>query len=154
MFKNVVEDLLQTALNERQDLFLIDFSLSGDNAIKIVIDGDNGVLVEDCMFISRAIEHNIDRDEHDFSLEVLSSGAVTPLILPRQYNKNIGRNLEIKTLDGQNFEGELTEVNEKEVILNWKTREPKPVGKGKVTVTKTATVAFDNIKEAKVKIKF
>ncbi|WP_178985994.1 ribosome assembly cofactor RimP [Winogradskyella helgolandensis] len=154
MIKKIVEDLLQTALAERQDLFLIDFSLSGDNAIKIVIDGDNGVLVEDCMFISRAIEHNIDREEHDFSLEVLSSGAATPLILPRQYNKHIGRNLEVKTLDNQEIEGELTEVNEADVVLSWKAREPKPVGKGKVTVAKTATITFDNIKEAKVKIKF
>ncbi|RED44371.1 ribosome maturation factor RimP [Winogradskyella eximia] len=154
MFKKTVEDLLQTALDERQDLFLIDFSLSGDNAVKIVIDGDNGVLVEDCMFISRAIEHNIDREEHDFSLEVLSSGAATPLILPRQYNKHVGRNLEVKTLDGQNFEGELTEVNNDGVVLSWKAREPKPIGKGKVTVAKSETVAFDNIKEAKVKIKF
>lgn len=154
MFKKIVEVLLQNALNERQDLFLIDFSLSGDNAIKIVIDGDNGVLVEDCMFISRAIEHNIDRDEHDFSLEVLSSGATTPLTLPRQFKKHIGRDLEVITLDSQNLEGKLTEVNDKEVVLKWKTREPKPVGKGKVTVSKEANVAFDNIKEAKVKIKF
>ena len=154
MFKKTVEDLLQGALDERQDLFLIDFTLSGDNAIKIVIDGDNGVLVEDCMFISRAIEHNIDRDEHDFSLEVLSSGAATPLTLPRQYKKHIGRNLEVKTLDSEKLEGELTEVNNEGLVLKWKTREPKPVGKGKVTVTKEANVAFDNIKEAKVKIKF
>ncbi len=154
MFKKTVEDLLQSALIERQDLFLIDFSLSGDNAIKIVIDGDNGVLVEDCMFVSRAIEHNIDREEHDFSLEVLSSGAATPLALPRQYKKHIGRNLEVKTIDGKNLEGELTDVNDEGVVLKWKTREPKPIGKGKVTVTKEANVTFENIKEAKVKIKF
>jgi ribosome maturation factor RimP len=154
MFKKTVEDLLQAALDERPDLFLIDFSLSSDNAIKIVVDGDNGVLVEDCMFISRAIEHNIDREEHDFSLEVLSSGAATPLVLPRQYKKHVGRNLEVKTLDSQSLEGELTDVNDKGVVLKWKTREPKPVGKGKVTVTKEANVTFENIKEAKVKIKF
>ena len=154
MFKKTVEDLLQSALDERQDLFLIDFSLTGDNAIKIVIDGDNGVLVEDCMFISRAIEHNIDREEHDFALEVLSSGASTPLVLPRQYKKHVGRNLEVKTLDSQSLEGELTSVNDKGVVLKWKTREPKPVGKGKVTVAKAANVAFENIKEAIVKIKF
>ena len=154
MFKKTVENLLQTALDERQDLFLIDFSLSTDNAIKIVIDGDNGVLVEDCMFISRAIEHNIDRDEHDFSLEVLSSGATTPLTLPRQYKKHVGRVLEVKTNDGQNLEGKLIEANGEGVVLNWKAREPKPVGKGKVTVSKEANVTFDKIKEAKVKIKF
>jgi ribosome maturation factor RimP len=154
MFKKTVEDLLQTALDERQDLFLIDFSMSSDNAIKIIIDGDKGVLVEDCMFISRAIEHNIDRDEHDFSLEVLSSGAATPLTLPRQYKKHVGRHLEVKTNDGENIEGQLTEANDNGVVLKWKTREPKPIGKGKVTVTKEANVTFKNIKEAKVKIKF
>jgi ribosome maturation factor RimP len=154
MFKKTVEDLLQKALTERSDLFLIDFSVSADNAIKIVIDGDNGVLVEDCMFVSRAIEHNLDRDEHDFSLEVLSSGATTPLILPRQYNKHIGRNLEVMTNDSQHIEGELKEVNKQGVVLKWKAREPKLVGKGKVTVTKEANVAFNEIKEAKVKIKF
>lgn len=154
MFKKIVEDLLQEALNERKDLFLIDFSVSNDNAVKIIIDGDKGVLVEDCMFVSRAIEHNIDRDEHDFSLEVLSSGAATPLVLPRQYRKHIGRDLELKTADEQSIEGELAEVNEEGVVLKWKTREPKSVGKGKVTVTKEASVAFINIKEAKVKIKF
>lgn len=154
MFKKTVENLLQIALDERQDLFLIDFSVTGDNAIKIVIDGDKGVLVEDCMFISRAIEHNIDRDEHDFSLEVLSSGATTPLTLPRQYKKHIGRNLEVRTSNGENIEGQLTEASENGLVLKWKSREPKPIGKGKVTVTKEASVAFKDIREAKVKIKF
>lgn len=154
MFKKIVEDLLQKAFNERKDLFLIDFSVSSDNAVKIVIDGDEGVLVEDCMFISRAIEHNLDRDEHDFSLEVLSSGAATPLTQTRQYKKHVGRDLELTTTDNENLEGELTEVNNQGVVLMWKVREPKPTGKGKVTVTKQANVAFDDIKEAKVKIKF
>jgi ribosome maturation factor RimP len=154
MFREAVQKLLQDALEERQDLFLIDFAISSENAIKVVIDGDNGVLVEDCMFISRAIEHNIDRDEHDFSLEVLSSGATSPLALPRQYSKHIGRNLEVKTIDDQKLEGELTEVNKDRIVLRWKAREPKPVGKGKVTVQKEAVVAFEQIKEAKVKIIF
>ena len=52
------------------------------------------------------------------------------------------------------LEGTLTSVNDKEISLRWKTREPKPVGKGKVTVEKNALVAFDSIKEAKVKITF
>ncbi|MBN2867701.1 MAG: ribosome assembly cofactor RimP, partial [Flavobacteriaceae bacterium] len=72
MFTDTVKNLLNTALEERQDLFLIDFKMSNDNAIKITIDGDKGVTVEDCIFISRAIEHNIDREEYDFSLDVMS----------------------------------------------------------------------------------
>ena len=154
MLKNKAENLLKDALNERSDLFLISMTVGADNAIKVVVDGDNGVLVEDCMFISRAIEHNLDREEEDFSLEVLSAGAASPLTLPRQYKKNVGRNLEVITNDNQNIEGKLIKADEDSIQLTWKTREPKPIGKGKVTVQKEATVEITNIKEAKVKIKF
>ncbi len=154
MFKETVKVLLDKALDERKDLFLIDFEILSDNTIRVVLDGDNGVLVEDCMFVSRAIEHNLDREEQDFSLEVTSSGATSPLQFPRQYNKHIGRNLEVKTNEGETIEGQLTNADENGIVLKWKAREPKPVGKGKVTVTKEAVVAFGEIKEAKVKIKF
>jgi ribosome maturation factor RimP len=153
MFKTTVENLLENALKERPDLFLIDFSVGSDNHIKIVIDGDKGVLVEDCMFVSRAIEHNIDREEHDFSLEVFSAGATTPLVHERQYKKNVGRTLAVKTNSGKT-EGVITGATETGVSLEWKVREPKPVGKGKVTVIKQENIAYSDIEEAKVVIKF
>lgn len=87
MFKDEVQMLLINALDERQDLFLLSCDISEANAIKVIIDGDNGVLVEDCMFVSRAIEHNLDREEQDFSLEVASAGAATPFSHIRQYKK-------------------------------------------------------------------
>lgn len=153
MFKNTVKDLLDAALIERPDLFLIDFSIQGDNHINIVVDGDNGVLVEDCMFVSRAIEHNLDREEHDFSLEVMSAGATSPLINKRQYNKNLKRELIVRTTS-EKIEGVLTKATDTDITLEWKVREPKPVGKGKVTVKKQANIAYEDIVEAKVMIKF
>ena len=153
MFKNTVTELLEAAIQERPDLFLIDFSIQGDNHINIVIDRDKGVLVEDCMFISRAIEHNIDREEHDFSLEVMSAGATSPLVNKRQYKKNIKRELTVRT-NSEKFEGTLAKATETEITLEWKVREPKPVGKGKITVKKQANIAYDDIVEAKVMIKF
>lgn len=153
MFKNTVKELLETALAERSDLFLIDFSIQGDNQIKVIIDGDKGVLVEDCMFISRAIEHNLDREEQDFSLEVMSYGATEPLVNKRQYKKNVNRLLNVKTAS-EKIEGKLTEATDDTIKLEWKVREPKPVGKGKVTVKKQANIAYENILEAKVMIKF
>jgi ribosome maturation factor RimP len=154
MFKSKVQDLLEAGLAERQDLFLIDFDVLDNNAIRIVIDGDNGVLVEDCMFISRAIEHNLDREEEDFSLEVTSAGATSVLIHQRQYKKNVGRNLKVVTTEHEKFEGLLVKADDNEIVLQWKAREPKPVGKGKITVEKEAAIAYQDIKEAKVKIKF
>ena len=154
MFKATVKELLDKALEEREDLFLIDFDVLQDNTIRIVIDGDRGVLVEDCMFISRAVEHNLDREEQDFSLEVTSSGATSPLQHERQYKKNIGRTLQIRSDNDQKFEGKLVQADENGVALEWKAREPKPVGKGKITVQKQAKLAYSEIIEAKVKIKF
>jgi ribosome maturation factor RimP len=60
----------------------------------------------------------------------------------------------VKTTEDSSFEGELTEVNDTGVILVWKAREPKPIGKGKVTVQKTAELSFEEITEAKVLVKF
>ncbi|MEM5566661.1 ribosome assembly cofactor RimP [Psychroserpens sp. AS72] len=154
MFRETVNNLLNEALEEREDLFLISFDVLPDNSIKIIIDGDNGVVVEDCIFISRAIEHNLDREEQDFSLEVLSAGATEPLVSVRQYMKNIGRTLSVKTKENETIEGTLTQVDETKILLEWKTREPKPIGKGKVTVKKEAEIAYDAISKAQVVIKF
>ncbi|MGR7812487.1 ribosome assembly cofactor RimP [Lacinutrix undariae] len=154
MFRDTVKELLENALNERDDLFLIDFKIEEDNTISITIDGDDGVLVEDCIFISRSIDNELDREEQDFSLEVASCGATTPLTHKRQYVKNIGRTLEVKTKDHEKIEAILTDSNEDGIVLEWKTREPKTVGKGKVTVKKQAEIPFGDILEAQVIIKF
>ncbi|NNE77751.1 MAG: ribosome assembly cofactor RimP [Pricia sp.] len=153
MFKDEVKSLLENALAEDKSLFLIDFSVSADNTVKVVLDGDEGVTLQDCMKISRAIEHHLDRDQYDFSLEVTSAGATAPIVMPRQYNKNIGRKLKVKT-ENETFEGNLTATTDAGIVLEWKAREPKPIGKGKITVQKKEKIGFSDIKEAKVILKF
>lgn len=153
MFKEKVASLLNKALEENPFLFLIDFTVGGGNTIRVVLDGDNGINLQDCMNVSRAIEHNLDREEEDFSLEVTSAGATSPLELPRQYKKNIGRKLMVR-IGGEELEGNLTNATEDTITLEWKAREPKPVGKGKITVQKKRDIAFSDIHEAKVIIKF
>lgn len=151
--RNKVTPLLEAALAEKPSLFLIDLDISTANHIKVIIDGDEGVKVEDCILISRAIESELDREEEDFSLEVLSAGVSEPLKLVRQYQKNIGRTLKVKTAE-ETLEGALTNVDDAAITLEWKAREPKPIGKGKVTVEKKAEVPYSTIVEAKVMITF
>jgi len=74
--------------------------------------------------------------------------------MPRQYKKNIGRILKVKTQNNEILEGKLTKVDDNEIELNWKAREPKPIGKGKVTVQKEAVLEYKNIVEATVVITF
>ncbi len=153
MNQDKVKGLLQEALDENPTLFLIDLQFLSNNKIKVIVDGDNGVPLKECVRISRAIEHNLDREEDDFSLEVTTPDIAHPLTLKRQYKKNINRILKVKT-DESDFEGTLTEVNQESIVLFWKAREPKPIGKGKHTVEKTKEIPYDRIKEAKVKIVF
>lgn len=141
MLKDKVKTLLNEALDQDESLFLIDFSMGADNGISVVLDGDNGVSVQDCMKVSRAIEHNLDREEEDFSLTVTSAGAASPLVNPRQYKKNVGRKVKVQTSEDV-YEGNLTDANENGIVLEWKTREPKPLGKGKTTVQKKRKLPF------------
>ncbi len=152
--KEQVKQLLEKALEENPSLFLIDFSITEANQIRVVIDGDNGVSVQDCIAVSRAIEHNLDRDELDFTLDVASAGVSEPLVAIRQYKKNEGRNLKVKTQSNEIIEGKLELVDDKGITLKWKAREPKPIGKGKVTVQKERILTYNNIVEAKVMINF
>ena len=154
MMRDKVTELLERALEKNDSLFLIDLSISKSNQIHVIIDGDNGVSVKDCIAVSREIEHNLDREEYDFSLEVASAGVSEPLTIPRQYKKNVGRKLKIKTLAGEDVEGVLSIANQNEIKLQWKAREPKPIGKGKVTVNKEAVLNYKDIAEAKVMITF
>lgn len=152
--KEKVQVLIDQAFEEYPTLFLIEYKISPDNKIVVTIDGDQGVTLQDCINVSRAIEHNLDREEEDFALEVASAGAATPLKLLRQYPKNIGRKLKVITLDQEKFEATLEGVVDNGIVLKWKSREPKPVGKGKITVEKEETIPFENIKEASVIISF
>jgi ribosome maturation factor RimP len=153
MNQQKIKDLIDEALALNESLFLIDFVISENNKIQITVDSDNGVPLSECIRISRNVEHNLDREEEDFSLEVTTPDISHPLKERRQYVKNINRILKVKTAEDK-LEGTLVEADDDKIVLNWKTREPKPIGKGKVTVQKSATLTYKEIKEAKVKIVF
>ncbi len=150
--RSKVESLLTEALDQHPALFLIELKVGADNSIRVILDGDQGVSLKDCMTISRAIEHQLDREAEDFSLEVASVGVGTPLQSQRQYIKNIGRKLKVELVERPSVEGTLIAADDKGFTLKWKQREPKPVGKGKVTVEKQETLSYEQIESAKVTI--
>ncbi|WP_224485049.1 ribosome assembly cofactor RimP [Robertkochia aurantiaca] len=153
MLKEKVEKLVEELLENDPALFILELKITPDNKIRVIVDSDKGVALNDIIAVSRHIEHNLDREAEDFSLEVTSPGATEPLTHRRQYNKNLGRKLKVKSAEGS-FEGNLAEVTPEGIRLEWKAREPKPVGKGKVTVKKEKLLPFEEIEEAKVMITF
>jgi ribosome maturation factor RimP len=150
------EHILELAQDHLKDtnMYVTGIKIGSDNHISLFIDGDEGVTIKDCVALSRAIEGNLDRNKEDYALDVSSHGATTPLVLPRQYPKHIGRSFEIKLTDGSKAEGDLVACNNEEIKLEYSTRENKPVGKGKITVVKQQTIKYDQIKESKIKLKY
>ena len=154
MLEKRVRELLDAAFEERPDLFLIDLDITSGNIIKVIIDCDQDVKIADCIFVSRAVEHQLDREEEDFSLEVTSAGVGKPLKHHRQFVKNVGRKMEVLDHNKVKETGTLEAADENGIKIAWKVREPKPVGKGKVTVDKEWSIEYDKIKQAKVVITF
>lgn len=149
-----VEQLIQDFLNTREDLYLVDLKISAGNDVVVILDGDTSLSLQDCLDASRAIEFNLDRESVDFSLQVMSAGLSEPLKLPRQYRKNIGRNLEITTNEEEKIEGELLSADEEKITLMLRYRRPKLVGKGKEDVEEERIIHYADIKKALVVIKF
>ena len=152
-FKEQVLELLNEALLEKPELFLIDISISDSYKIIVTLDGDNGVILQDCINISKVIDNSIDREETDYSLEVASVGVGSSLKLIRQYIKNVGRTLIVKT-GSETIEAELLGANQDFITLSWSAREPKKLGKGKETVQKRQEIPYNEIKEAVVTVNF
>ncbi|MFN4027289.1 MULTISPECIES: ribosome assembly cofactor RimP [Flavobacterium] len=153
-FKDKVSNLIAGELENNSSLFLVDLSISESYKITVTLDGDNGVTLQDCIDVSRAIENNLDREEQDFSLEVASAGVSSPLKLVRQYKKNIGRNLKVKTTTSETIEAKLEAADDEKITLAWTAREPKKIGKGKETVEHKRDLSYSEIKEAIVTIIF
>ena len=98
-------------------LFIVDIHVSRSNDIRIVVDNQGGVSIKECAELSREIERSLSRDEQDFHLEVSSPGLSEPLKVLPQYRKNIGRNVEVITAEGQKHEGKLIGMTDNGLII-------------------------------------
>ena len=152
-FKEKVSTVLADCLLEKPSIFLIELVITDAFKVIVNVDGDEGVALQDCIDVSRYMDAHLDREEQDYSLEVASVGVGSPLKLVRQYKKNVGRTLIVKT-GTETIEAELVEATDDFVILSWEAREPKKIGKGKETVQKELKLPYGNIKEAIVTVTF
>lgn len=145
-----IEKLLQPLLVD--DIFLVSIKIKPTNNYKVYLDADNGLGIEKCTRINRALYKQIEENglhpDGNFSLEVSSPGIDEPLKLLRQYKKNTGRNVEIVLNDGTKKEGKLKETTEDAVIIE------QVQGKGKKAVIADLVILFSDIKQTTVQIKF
>lgn len=150
--KETVEQLIAEGI-EGTEIFVVKLTVSSGNNINVLLDSDSGLSLADCRTVSRAIEFNLDREDEDFSLTVASAGIGEPLVL-RQYVKNIGRKVAVTLNEGELIEAKMIAANDQNIELEWKSREKKPTGKGKITVVNKRIIEHRDIKQTIVLITF
>jgi len=151
--ENQIRQLIEARI-AGSDLYILSVEISSGNHIQVELESAGSVSIEDCMAVSRAIEHNLDRDREDFSLQVSSPGLDKPLRDPRQFVKNVGRQLKVRLADGVTMEGDLVKADDDGIELQMRYRERVEGKKKKIWVEESKTLTYPEIKEAKVKINF
>ncbi len=150
--KAIVEQYLNELIEEDGHIFLVDYSFLPGNNIKIFLDADDGITIDKCIRINRALYRRIEEavlfPEGDFAMEVSSPGVDQPLKLNRQYRKNISRAVEVLLNDSTKKEGKLIEVTDDDITIEEKS------GSGKKTVIKSTNISFNQIKHTKVLVTF
>ena len=148
----VLESFINGVIANDPEIFLVSLKIKPTNNIKVFLDADTGLPIDRCVKINRQLYKFIEEagmyPEGDFSLEVSSPGITEPLKMHRQYQKNIGRSVEIVLNDTSVKEGVLQEVAEESITIE--TSE----GKGKKLVVAQLVIPFVNIKSTTVQIKF
>ena len=119
MEKQKIEGHLKKIL-EDTGIFLVEVSIDRSNRILVYIDKEDGVSIEDCVQVSRALEGRLDRDQEDFELEVSSPGLDAPLKVQGQYRKNIGKMVAVQCRDGSRYTGILEGMGEDSIQLKLK----------------------------------
>ncbi len=120
--KNAVEEYLQGT-----DKFVVDIKVKAGNNITILLDGDTGIGIEDCISLTRHIESQYNREDEDYSLVVSSAGIGQPFKLLRQYTKNIGKEVEVEYLDKTMLKGVLLAADDAKFVIKTVTKIKKEV---------------------------
>lgn len=94
-------ELLAPIISENE-LELVDVEFvkeAGNWYLRAYIDKPGGVTIDDCELVSRAIEKKLDEEDfikESYILEVSSPGLTRPLKKPKDYERNIGRLIDIR----------------------------------------------------------
>lgn len=143
----VVEEVIE------EPVFLVDLKVDKDQKINVFVDTMEGITIDQCKKISRAIEEKLDREQEDFELSVASPGLHMPLKLTKQYVKNISQQIEVMVNDGRKETGKLLSVDDKKGIEMEVERQHQQ-GKKKKWVKEAIFIEFEHINSTKVVVSF
>jgi ribosome maturation factor RimP len=138
----------------QKNAFIVDVKVSSSNHVTVEIDSNNGITIDDCVEISKLIENSFNRDIEDFELEVSSAGLSSVFKVIQQYDKNIGKEVEVIVKGGKKLTGVLLSVNEKGVVIRSTKTERVEGKKKRQLVVEETPVLFTEIKSTRLVIHF
>jgi len=147
-----VTNLVEEKISDREDLFLVSVKFVPNIKLSILVDGDEGISIKDCAAISKHVGFHLEEEniiEAAYNIEVSSPGIDSPLILDRQYIKNIGREVIVKLETGEKHEGTLLNYTSTGITIKETIKE-----KGKKAFEQETFFSIDSIVETKVLISF
>ncbi len=106
---------------ENTSEFIVQVKMGQDGSISVTVDCDNSITIERCVKLSRMLMRQLEAEnlyEDHFTLEVSSPGFTNPFLVPRQYQKNIGKEVEVLLLDGRKIEGLLKEYTSEHIKVD------------------------------------
>lgn len=120
--EQIVESVVSTLGYE---VVKVEFVPQHKNSIlRVYIDSENGIKVEDCEKVSRQISAVMDVEDPiagHYTLEVSSPGIDRPLVKPEHFKKFCGRRVKVLThnlnLGRKRFTGQLTQVNDAGIVV-------------------------------------
>jgi len=153
IYKDTVIQLVELFLSNTE-YYLVDVKVSNSNNILVEIDSFEGVSIDFCVDLNRHIEANLDREKEDYELQVSSAGLTEPFKILKQYEKNVGNEVEVITSDNKKLVGILKSFDSEKITLE-QEKQVKPEGaKRKITVQEEITILFEKIKTTKHIIRF
>ncbi len=144
---------LVNTVTDGSSLFVVEIKIGSDNNISVIIDGDQGVTISQCVDVSRAVEGNLDREIEDFELSVSSYGIDQPILMLRQYQKYIDKPIQLHLNDDTVKRGVLVSVTPSKLILKEEIVKKNRKSR-KMLIGEPIEITMDNIKLAKGLIVF
>ncbi len=136
------------------ELFPVDVRVSADNVIVVEIDGPQGVDIDTCVALSRAIEEEFPREPEDYELEVGGAGLTAPFKVLGQYKKNIGSRIELLTADGRKLKASLLDADEEGATVGYEVKTKVEGQKKPVMEQRTERIPMADIKKAQLLLEF
>ncbi|HNW48545.1 MAG: ribosome assembly cofactor RimP [Bacteroidales bacterium] len=151
--KETIVKLIEKYLSDNS-LFLVDAVVSPDNDIEVTFDSMDKVDLKNCIEMSKTIEAGLDRELEDFSLTVTSAGLDQPFKVFRQYQKFIGKEVEVVFKSGNKQKAILTDAREDSIELSFFKNEKVEGKKKKEKIEVRQFYSLNEIKSTKPVINF